>query len=72
MLIRLFSRGRGIFKFLFVIDDFFRLFTMTILIPIFFHWVGFGKFIINLGVILGIIIDVHDFMSDAGFAKLQD
>ena len=72
MFMQLFKRGRGIFKFLFVIDDFFRLFTMTILIPIFFTWLGFGKIIVNLGIILGIVIDVHDFMADAGFAKLSE
>ena len=72
MFMQLFKRGRGIFKFLFVIDDFFRLFTMTILIPIFFSWLGFGIFIINLGIVLGIVIDVHDFMSGAGLAKLNE
>jgi len=45
---------------------------MTILIPIFFTWLGFGKIIVNLGIILGIVIDVHDFMADAGFAKLSE
>jgi len=38
---------------------------MTILIPIFFNWVGFGKFVVNLGVILGMVIDVHDFITEA-------
>ena len=36
MLMQVTKRGKGVFKFLFVIDDFIRLFTMTILIPLFF------------------------------------
>ncbi|MBU0758074.1 MAG: hypothetical protein KKF44_08445 [Nanoarchaeota archaeon] len=66
MIIAIFKRGRGLFKFLFVIDDFFRIFTMTILIPIFFNWLKFSKTLISLGVILGLVIDAHDFMSQFG------
>lgn len=68
----LFRRGTGFFKFLFVIDDFFRLFTMTILIPIFFRWLHFGDTLVTLGVILGIVIDIHDFISEYGIAKIED
>lgn len=62
MIVALFKRGRGLFKFLFVIDDFFRLFTMTFLFPIFFSWLKLGKIGVILGVILGLVIDIHDFM----------
>lgn len=65
-------RGRGIFKILFVIDDFIRLFAMTLLIPIFFTALGGGPFIRTLGVILGAIIDIQDFVADAGIAKFKD
>ena len=58
----LFKRGKGIFKALFVIDDLFRIFTMTILFPILFSWLGLGNTGIILGVILGLIIDIQDFM----------
>jgi len=68
----LFRRGRGIFKFLFIIDDFFRIFTMTILIPIFFRWLKFGEPLLTMGVILGIIIDLHDFISEYGIAKIDE
>jgi hypothetical protein len=71
MIFHLFRRGRGVFKILFVVDDFFRLFTMTILIPLFFNWIGFGQFLVTFGLILGLVIDVHDFMSQAGMVKLQ-
>ena len=62
MLIQATKRGKGLFKFLFVIDDFIRLFTMTILIPIFFSKLGFGTLLVNAGLILGLVIDIHDFM----------
>ena len=65
-------RGRGIFKILFVIDDFIRLFAMTLLIPMFFSWLGGGPFLRILGVILGAIIDIQDFIADAGVAKFDD
>ncbi|MBN1503036.1 hypothetical protein JW930_05820 [Candidatus Woesearchaeota archaeon] len=67
----LLKRGRGILKILFFIDDFFRLFTMTILIPLFFSWLKFGSTLVTLGVILGLVIDVHDFVSEAGIIKIE-
>ena len=69
MIAQIFRRGRGIFKILFIIDDFFRYFTMTILIPIFFSWLGFGQFLMSLGAILGLVIDIHDYMSEAKIVK---
>jgi len=63
MIIALFKRGKGIFKALFVIDDFFRIFTMTFLFPIFFFWIKLGKTGIILGVILGLVVDIHDFIT---------
>ena len=71
MIGHLFRRGHGIFKILFVVDDFFRLFTMTLLIPLFFNWIGFGDILITLGLFLGLVIDVHDFMSEAGMVKFR-
>ena len=70
MFLHIMKRGKGVFKILFMIDDFFRLFTMTIIIPIFFNWIGFGKIMVNLGVVLGLVIDVHDFVTDMGIGKL--
>ncbi len=67
----LFRRGRGIFKFLFFIDDFIRLFTMTILTPMFFSWLGFQGYIITLATVLGIVIDLHDIISDYGIGKTE-
>ena len=64
-------RGSGLFKILFIIDDFFRLFTMTILIPIFLSWLGFGNLLVTIGVILGLVIDIHDFISEFGVAKID-
>ena len=69
MISHIFRRGRGVFKLLFVIDDFIRLFTMTILIPIFFSWLGFGSTLRIAGTILGLVIDVHDFITEFGKAK---
>ncbi|MBT3464455.1 hypothetical protein HN789_06670 [archaeon] len=66
MVVALFKRGKGLFKFLFVVDDFFRLFTMTFLFPVFFTWIGLGKIFISLGVILGLVIDIHDFITSPG------
>jgi len=71
MLKHIFHRGKGIFKFLFVIDDFFRLFTMTILIPVLFKFFNFGDLLISLGAILGIIIDIHDFLEQAGVVAVD-
>ncbi len=65
MITALFKRGRGIFKFLFVIDDLFRIFTMTLLIPILFDWIGLNDTFIALGVILGLVIDIHDFVTSS-------
>lgn len=67
----LFRRGSGLFKLLFVIDDFFRVFTMTILIPIFFTWLNLPQLLVTLGVILGLVIDIHDFISQYGIGDLD-
>ena len=50
-------RGQGLFKLLFTIDDFFRLFAMTLLIPIFFSAIGLNDTFRVLGVILGLVIE---------------
>lgn len=65
MLVALFKRGKGLFKALFVIDDFLRIFTMTLLIPLGFSLLGLGKTFIVLGVLLGLVIDIHDFITSA-------
>jgi hypothetical protein len=67
--IHLFRRGRGLFKFLFVIDDFIRVFAIVILLPMLISWLGLGKFYLIIGIILGIIIDIHDFVTEFGPGK---
>ncbi len=67
----IFRRGSGFFKLLFVIDDFFRVFTMTLLIPIFFRWLNFSNTLVTAGVILGLVIDIHDFISEYGVGKVD-
>ena len=69
MVTHVFRRGKGLFKILFAIDDFIRLFTMTILLPIFFTWLNLGPTGRVIGVILGMIIDVHDFITEFGQGK---
>ena len=71
MLYHLVRRGRGILKLLFIIDDFFRVFTMTMLFPFVFYVLKFGNVLIVLGAILGFIIDAHDFISEFGIGKIQ-
>lgn len=71
MIHHIFRRGHGILKLLFVIDDFFRIFTMTILIPIFFNWLKLGQIIISLGLLLGLVIDMHDFIAEMGIGKAK-
>jgi hypothetical protein len=70
MISRIFRRGRGIFKILFVIDDFIRLFTMTLIIPYIFSLITSNQILIVLGVVLGLVIDVHDFISEFGEGKI--
>ncbi len=62
-------RGNGIFKFLFVIDDFLRVFTMTILLIIVSNWLKFPTAIMFLLAMLGLVIDIQDFLQDNEFAK---
>lgn len=66
------SRGTGIFKILFVIDDFLRVFTMTILFIIVSNWLKFPTVIMFLLAILGLVIDIQDFIEDNEFAKFFD
>ena len=66
----LFRRGSSIFKLLFIIDDFFRVFTMTILIPLLISWLKLGPVFIVLGTLLGLAIDIHDFIEEMGVAKI--
>ena len=65
-------RGHGIFKILFVIDDFIRVFTMTILFIILCNWLNLSVWIMLPAAFLGLAIDVHDFISDNELAKFFD
>jgi hypothetical protein len=62
-------RGSGIFKILFFIDDFIRVFTMAILFIILLTWLKFPQFLIILGGLLGLVIDIQDFIEDNELAK---
>jgi hypothetical protein len=64
-------RGHGIFKWLFVIDDFIRLFTMTMFFPLVFSFIGLKGGFITFGVILGLIIDAHDLLTDFGVGRTE-
>jgi hypothetical protein len=65
-------RGHGLFKALFVIDDFIRVFTMTILFIIMSSWLRFPTVIMFLLAMLGLVIDIQDFIEDNEFAKFFD
>ena len=65
----LFRRGHGLFKFLFVIDDFIRVFAIAILLPILMNWLGLSKVFLIIGFIIGIIIDMQDFVTEFGPGK---
>ena len=67
----IFRRGRGIFKILFVIDDFIRVFTMTLIVPYFFSLISNNSLLIVSGVLLGIVIDVQDFITEFCEGKLS-
>ena len=56
----IFRRGTGIFKLLFAIDDFIRLFTMTIILFLSMKLLGVTGLLFTMGLILGFIIDLHD------------
>ena len=62
-------RGKGIFKILFFIDDFIRVFTMTILFIILCTWLNLPRFLLFLGGMLGLVIDIQDFIEDNEIAK---
>ncbi len=65
-------RGHGLFKLLFVIDDFIRVFTMTILFIILSSWLHLPTAIMFLLAMLGLVIDIQDFIEDNEFAKFFD
>jgi hypothetical protein len=68
----IFRRGTGLFKFLFVIDDFIRVFTMTFLFMILFTWLRAHYIVVTAFALLGLVIDLHDFISDNELAKFFD
>ena len=65
-------RGSGLFKILFVIDDFIRIFTMTILFIIGLTALKMPQFLIFIGAMLGLVIDIQDFIEDNELAKFFD
>ncbi len=68
----IFRRGTGIFKFLFAIDDLIRLFTMTLILFLGLTLIDAGKTAVMAGVLLGLIIDVHDIVDDIRSGKPLD
>ncbi len=71
MISHLFRRGKGLFKFLFVIDDFIRLFTMTIIIPNLLMMINAGRALVISGLLLGLVIDLQDYISEYGVGKME-
>jgi hypothetical protein len=57
-------RGHGVFKLLFVIDDFIRLFAMTLLFGMLAWRFNASGFLTVALVGLGIFIDMHDFLTE--------
>ena len=64
-----FHRSKGIFSFLFWADDFLRLFTMTLFFPIVLNWLNMPDLVIILSLVLGLIIDAHDYMEEVRFTR---
>lgn len=66
MIYGLFLRGKGLFKLLYVIDDFFRFIMFTILFPLFTKWLNLGKPWFILALVIGIFLDLLDFYNELG------
>ncbi|NTV23043.1 MAG: hypothetical protein HGA85_01545 [Nanoarchaeota archaeon] len=66
MIYLFFRRGVGIFRLLFTIDDFFRMMTLTILLPVFANWLGFPNVLVLLALVIGLAMDVYDFAKEIG------
>lgn len=66
MIYHFFQRGVGLFRLLFSIDDFFRLITLTILLPVFASWLGLPKWIVILAFAIGVLMDMYDFLKEVG------
>jgi hypothetical protein len=69
--VNIFKGKNGVVEFIFAIHDVIQIFAMTILIPIFLSWIGLGKSFIAFGVILGIVIDAHDFITEFSNGKVS-
>lgn len=67
----LMRRGKGIFRFLFWIDDFIRLLAMTLFFILLSKMLNLGSVLTAIFVGLGAIIDVHDFLSDNSIGKFE-
>lgn len=69
MIYSFFRRGVGLFRLLFSIDDFFRLVTLTILLTVFAHKLGFPQVLILIALAIGLAMDIYDFAKEAGPGK---
>jgi hypothetical protein len=66
MIYQFFSRGIGLFRVLFIIDDFFRLITLTILLPVLAHWIGLPYLLVLLALVIGLSMDIYDYTKEIG------
>lgn len=66
MIYHFFSRGIGLFRVLFIIDDFFRMITLTILLPVLANWLGFPNLIVLLALVIGLSMDIYDYAKEIG------
>lgn len=71
LLKHLFRRGRGVMRFLLWIDDFIRLFAMTLFFSVVARIFNMNGFFTAILIILGAYIDFHDFMSDNSIGKFD-
>jgi hypothetical protein len=66
MIYNFFRRGVGLFRLLFVIDDMFRLITLSILLPVFINWLGFHRIFVLIAFAVGLVLDIYDFAKEVG------
>lgn len=67
----LLRRGKGIFKILFTVDDFIRLAAMTLAFSIIAKVLNLGNLATMALVLLGVAIDLHDFLYDHKIGKIE-
>ena len=68
--VNIFREKNGLSAFIFAIHDLIQIAAMAILIPLFLNWIRLGQPFLSLGVLLGIIIDIHDFTTEFGSGKV--